>query len=471
MMQSILSLINETLTTKPTAVPESASKLKTTTTRGEFETHLTREEPGSMRCASATRIKARAPSSEENGVDDDDEDATTCVNVDDFAAWALPMTIAAPPPAMNAAMSMTAAKMSAAPQPLPAMDRASETIPAAALAPQTQEFASPFAMTRSQEMVAQLGVAKTQEMESPLSSAITREFGSPVTKKTAATVAQMNSEAQQTSVAQQNAATQQDAAFAEKMARSANATEIPPPADLPMVNSTAPAPTLADEAHDRLKSTMAAATSWAPTSTRPSGIRGPLPIKFTRAAKLVDLKNANSSTSSAPISAAVAAAAGATLRPTTFMLEGDSDVASPMVPDLRPTAEARQEAATNAVNQMTLRRAADGELDIPELGRVRINAQSNAGEVNVRISADRPETQALVAGHTDAMILDAKTAAITISEIRVIGDSKSETHASFSSSQDAPRGRQQNSKNSNGDESTSNEGVSSLSSNRARFVL
>ena len=78
--------------------------------------------------------------------------------------------------------------------------------------------------------------------------------------------------------------------------------------------------------------------------------------------------------------------------------------------DMRDATDARQAAADRAVNQLTLSRAADGELDIPELGRVHVNAQMKNGEVDVRITADRQETQELVSRATRTeIVIDAKS--------------------------------------------------------------
>src|SRR5665213_808966 len=101
MMQSILSLIHETLTSDNTSSAETPKSGK----RGEFESILTREDPQSMRCSSATRIKARSTGGDDMSMNDDEsdeDDATTCVNVDDFAAWAITHTIAAPAPSIMA---------------------------------------------------------------------------------------------------------------------------------------------------------------------------------------------------------------------------------------------------------------------------------------------------------------------------------------------------------------------------------
>jgi hypothetical protein len=467
MMQSILSLIHETLTTSSSPSSDNAHEAPKSGTRGEFESILTNEDHASMRCSSATRIKARSNSIEENGdhvsADDesDEEDATTCVNVDDFAAWALTHTIAAPPPEMtakNPSISMVAVKMNAspAPQPLPALNKAGETIPAAALAPKTQEFMAPM----TQEMAA----VKDDE---PSSRAITREFPTP----TAA------------NKTQEMPATQSMSSFIEKMARSRNATDIPPPSAIPMVsgappaNSSAPrvsapqnhAPVIDIHARMTNNGNNTSSNNNSNSSNNGSNNNG-------------NPNNKTSTTSdddTLPLSTkvgsfAVDAPPDAALRPT-VLLNAFDPRNMPSMPtralatmDIQASIEARQQAADRAVNQLTLSRAADGELDIPELGRVRVEATSHDGEVNVRITAAREETQELVSGHTHEIVIDARSAAIPIVDLRVKLDPRAEPmdlSSSNHSSNDRKRG------NSKDDNSSEKQAPIARVHSRARFVL
>ncbi|MEO7109542.1 MAG: hypothetical protein ABI183_03800 [Polyangiaceae bacterium] len=468
MMQSILSLIHETLTTSSSSASSNAHEAPKSGTRGEFESILTSEDHASMRCASATRIKARSNSIEEHGdhvsADDesDDEEATTCVNVDDFAAWALTNTINAPPPAMaakNPSISMVAVKMpkasSPAPQPLPALNKAGETIPAAALAPKTQEFMAP--------MTQEIAAVKDDE---PSSRAITREFPTP----TAA------------NKTQEIPATQQMSAFIEKMARSRNATDIPPPSAIPMVSGAPPANSSAPrvsapqnhapviDIHARMSNIGNSNSSNNSNNNNASSNNG-------------NNNNAKTSTTSdddaLPLSTTVGSFANdappdAALRPT-ILLNAFDPRNMPSMPtralatmDIQASIEARQQAVDRAVNQLTLSRSADGEMDIPELGRIRVEATSHDGEVDVRITAAREETQQLVSGHTHEIVIDARSAAIPIVDLRVKLDPRAEPMDLSSSnrgSQDERRG------NSKDDNSSKKQAPIARIHSRARFVL
>jgi hypothetical protein len=447
MMQSILSLINETLTTSSAPKSENTPK---SGTRGEFESILTHQDHESARCTSATRIKARANSIEENGdsvsADDesDDEDATTCVNVDDYAAWGLTHTIAAPPPSMkNPSVSMVAVKMpkpSPAPQPLPAMHSAGETIPAAALAPKTQEFMAPM----------------TQEMPSvkddePSSKAITREFPTP----TAATRTQEMPAAQQTS------------SYIEKLARSANATDIPPPSAIPMVSGAPPANAVASNRAVAIPPNHAPVIQMTPRSANNNN----KPNTKSNDGKLASVSSISQSSSATFTDAA--------LRPTVLAMPIDTRIPIATTPtrmlatmDIQAEAqaqtEARQQAVDNAVNQLTLSRTADGELDVPELGRVRVEAQSRNGEVDVRITAAREETQALVSNHTHEIVIDAKAAAIPIVDLRVKLDPRAEPTDFSSFNHSSNNGQRGNSRNDN---SSEKQAPNARGNSRARFVL
>jgi hypothetical protein len=58
--------------------------------------------------------------------------------------------------------------------------------------------------------------------------------------------------------------------------------------------------------------------------------------------------------------------------------------------------ERRQEAATSAVNRMTLRQGAEGQVDLGELGRVTVRATTENGEVDVTLRADDEDTVAML---------------------------------------------------------------------------
>jgi hypothetical protein len=56
----------------------------------------------------------------------------------------------------------------------------------------------------------------------------------------------------------------------------------------------------------------------------------------------------------------------------------------------------RQEAATSAVNHLTLRHGAEGRVDLDELGTVTVSARSDGGEIDVSIRASNEDTAALL---------------------------------------------------------------------------
>lgn len=481
MMQSILSLINETLTTSKAPSSESAPK---SGTRVEFESILTREDDQQLARTSATRIKARSNSIEEHGDDvsnddeSDDEDATTCVNVDDYAAWALTHTIAAPPPTMtpkNPSVSMVAVKMnnndsknSPAPQPLPHSLTAGETIPAAALAPKTQELAAQTA--RDIEAATEDSDTKDTLIPAtlgPNSSAITREFPTP-------TAAARTQELPQANAAQTNS-------FIEKMARSKNATDIPPPSGIPMISGAPPA-------NANASNHVSAPQNHAPVidiNSRAASNNANNNSANDNSANNSWGNNTKSDSKSTdddalPVSTQIGsfadgAPADAALRPTVLLNAFDFRMPSTPTRTLSTmdiqaavSTEARQQAADRAVNQLTLSRAADGELDIPELGRVRVEATSRNGEVDVRITAAREETQELVQGHTHEIVIDAKAAAIPIVDLRVKLDPRAEPQDFSSSNNSKNDSRRENSRDDNSSEKQAP--IARINS-RARFVL
>jgi hypothetical protein len=67
-------------------------------------------------------------------------------------------------------------------------------------------------------------------------------------------------------------------------------------------------------------------------------------------------------------------------------------------------------AVLSAANQLVMRRAAHGELDHPELGRVDVSAHLRDGQLDVRIVAQRTETATILASHARAIAADIHTA-------------------------------------------------------------
>jgi len=87
-------------------------------------------------------------------------------------------------------------------------------------------------------------------------------------------------------------------------------------------------------------------------------------------------------------------------------------------PDGGPTPAA---SFRSAQNLLVMRNAAQGELDHPELGRVAVSAQLRGGEVDVRVTASRPETALFLAPRADAMTADARAANVPVARVE-IGD-------------------------------------------------
>jgi hypothetical protein len=71
------------------------------------------------------------------------------------------------------------------------------------------------------------------------------------------------------------------------------------------------------------------------------------------------------------------------------------------------------------MNQAVLRQVAHGEVDHPELGRVQVVAQSRDGQVDVRLTVQRPETATILAPHADAIAADARHANIPVKQVTV----------------------------------------------------
>ncbi|MEO8800743.1 MAG: flagellar hook-length control protein FliK, partial [Polyangiaceae bacterium] len=288
-----------------------------------------------------------------------------------------------------------------------------------------------------------------------------------------------------------------------QLARSKNATEVPPPSVLPNVEADLPVETARQMVASTMRpvaDTTAAAvpqarnsigasndqpfdlkTRWnqaAAQQTRTStmmsmhAVRGPAPqprpqTKTTSADTQADMAavhpESDSSFRAAEVYAPLASLAQPSFQP------GTLSVRVPRT-DYAAT-EARQQAVMFAVNQMTLRRAvADGELDIPELGKVRVDAQTKNGEVEVKITAEREDTRTLVNAHAQAIALDARTAAIPIANIHVEGaDKNAGAQTSFSGSNNGPKDEQK--QNDFGNKAREITPGAKPGETKARFVL
>jgi hypothetical protein len=93
-----------------------------------------------------------------------------------------------------------------------------------------------------------------------------------------------------------------------------------------------------------------------------------------------------------------------------------SAVAAPAGAD---TSGAAATSVRSAHNQQIIRNAAHGEFEHPELGHVAVSARLRDGEVDVRVTALRPETAAFLTPHAGAMAADARAANVPIARVDV----------------------------------------------------
>ena len=83
----------------------------------------------------------------------------------------------------------------------------------------------------------------------------------------------------------------------------------------------------------------------------------------------------------------------------------------------------RQEAATSAVNQMTLRQGAEGTVDLGELGTVSVSARTVMGEVDIEVRAEHGDTVSML--QSTSAILEAELRKESI-DVRQLGIDKDE---------------------------------------------
>jgi len=87
----------------------------------------------------------------------------------------------------------------------------------------------------------------------------------------------------------------------------------------------------------------------------------------------------------------------------------------------------RQQAATKAVNRMTLRNTASMQVELAGLGRIRVDARSRAGEVEVGVRASDAATVAVLQSLTGAMEQDLRTSSIDLAHLEVSEDKDQES--------------------------------------------
>ena len=94
------------------------------------------------------------------------------------------------------------------------------------------------------------------------------------------------------------------------------------------------------------------------------------------------------------------------------------------VVDAAAAAEARTQAIAamvSASNQAVIQRAASGNVDVPELGRVAVRAASLGGRVDVDVASDRAETRAALHASAGAMAADLRQAEVPLRHLRFDG--------------------------------------------------
>jgi hypothetical protein len=98
-----------------------------------------------------------------------------------------------------------------------------------------------------------------------------------------------------------------------------------------------------------------------------------------------------------------------------------TDVNTPSSTDLTPsegTARIR-EAMVSVANQAVIRGSSSGTLDIPDFGRVAVNARAEGGSLNVSVSATHSSMQQTLQGHANAMVADLRHAALPVSRLTI----------------------------------------------------
>ncbi|MGA2450024.1 MAG: hypothetical protein ABTD50_15195 [Polyangiaceae bacterium] len=98
-----------------------------------------------------------------------------------------------------------------------------------------------------------------------------------------------------------------------------------------------------------------------------------------------------------------------------------TDVKTPSAPDPTPsdgTARIR-EAMASVANQSVIRGATSGTVDIPELGRVVVNARTEGGALDMSVTAAHSTTQQVLQSHASAIVADLRHAALPVSRLTI----------------------------------------------------
>ncbi len=100
-----------------------------------------------------------------------------------------------------------------------------------------------------------------------------------------------------------------------------------------------------------------------------------------------------------------------------------------------PLRERLQGAQTSAINQRTLQNAAHGEVVLPELGRVAVDARSEREAVTIEVRAAQSSTAQMLHAHASLIAADVKAADIPVSSVSFEGA------GTWNSTSAAPRAR------------------------------
>jgi hypothetical protein len=106
-----------------------------------------------------------------------------------------------------------------------------------------------------------------------------------------------------------------------------------------------------------------------------------------------------------------------------------------------------RDALASVANQAVLRGAATGQIEVPELGRVAVRAESTGGAVNVDVAAERSETRDALRQHSGAMTADLREADVRVARLNVASHA-SEAHSTPShggATNDSPTGHSRDS--------------------------
>lgn len=127
----------------------------------------------------------------------------------------------------------------------------------------------------------------------------------------------------------------------------------------------------------------------------------------------------------------------------------DAGAATMAAPDVRQT-------SASLANRLTIARAAEGTVELGELGRVSVKATANGSGVDVRVAAQSHETLGLIREHRTAMEADLKGAAIGVSKLEVVrGADRSEAKVAVEAPAPAPRIEASHSGSGSGDTTSS----------------